>query len=85
MKTIWKYALGRPGETVHLYLPTDWTIAKVAAGHIWLMHSQGTSTGMTEISVLTVGTGDWVPEDSVHLGTWFEGPFVWHAIQEIKA
>ena len=29
-----------------------------------------------------VGTGFDVPPDGVHVGTMFEGPFVWHLFQE---
>ena len=76
MKQVWKYPIRqRPIE-----MPTD---AKVV--HFGMQGGQAmvwVEVGVTNVTsardLCVYGTGHEIPEHAKHLGTCFDGPFVWH-------
>ena len=78
MRTIWKFKL-QFEERFTLPLPDDYKVLKVSDGYMWI---EGTHGGpikeLTKRMFTIVGTGTSVPDGFQHVGTYFEGAYVWH-------
>lgn len=77
-RTIWKFDI-ELSERFALPLPDDYKVLKVSDGFMWIEGSflagmQNRSNKMFAI----VGTGTSIPEGSQHVGTYFDGAYVWH-------
>ena len=77
-RTIWKFKI-QLEERFTLPLPEDFKVLKISDGFMWV---EGTFTS-TKISLSNkmfaiVGTGKIIPDGFQHVGTYFEGVYVWH-------
>lgn len=79
MKQVWKYPLTMGINEV--LLPAEHKIVHVALQHgnitMWAEVSLA-NVPYKPIPVSVVGTGHDIPEDTEHVGTFMDGPFVWH-------
>jgi hypothetical protein len=78
MKTIYKYTLDEP-----VRMPRDATVVKVGIQDgiycIWAVVD--TVAPVEERRFVVVGTGRELDSNMIHVGTVFEGPFVWHIME----
>ena len=86
-KTIWKFPVELT-KRFTLKLPWDFKILKVAKGQIWIegsfppVRGSLTTDRLINIVFAIVGTGHSVPKGFQHVGTYFEGMYVWHVYQQ---
>lgn len=85
MKTIWKFQL--PSPLCVIEMPAGATVIRVGrqGASICLWAIVETDNPMETRSFATVGTGHRIPPESRHLGTWDDGPFVWHLFEPERA
>ena len=75
MRTIWKFKIELE-ERFTLPLPENFKVLKVSDGYIWI---EGTFTSVCSSRIFAiVRTGTSVPDGFQHVGTYFEGAYVWH-------
>jgi len=79
MQAIWKYQLPTPGETSVLEIPKGWYVARIDAGWMWVWVSP--DHPIEQVKITTVATGQRFDDEKIYLGTWLDGPFVWHVIK----
>lgn len=85
MKTVWKYPITR-APRFELLMPQDAKILclQVQDGTpcIW---AEGYSEDEEELrQFCTVGTGHAVPPAVTYVGTWQDGPYVWHVYERAR-
>jgi hypothetical protein len=84
MNTIWKYPVPLADSFV-LNMPKDATPLHVdvqrGAPCLWALVD--TSAPNEERTFRLVGTGGDVPRDTCYVGTFQQGPFVWHVFEEV--
>ena len=82
MKTIWKFDI-EPTERFALPLPDDSKILEISNGYMWIEGSFFASMkNRNNETFAVVGTGTSVPDGFRHVGTYFEGAYVWHVYKE---
>lgn len=74
MKTVWKYTINfaftaLTGPVVHVGLDPSGTPC------VWI---EGDPEKLMDRLFEVVGTGQRVPVDGTHVGSWVDGAFVWH-------
>lgn len=75
MRTIWKFKVQLKNRFT-LPLPEDFKVLKVSDGYMWV---EGTFTSTCDNRIFAiVGTGNPIPAGFQHVGTYFEGAYVWH-------
>jgi hypothetical protein len=81
MKTIWKFELPRP--VCHIDMPVGAKVIRVArqSSAICLWAIVESDNAVQKRLFATVGTGGPIPLDGLYLGTWDDGPFVWHLFE----
>lgn len=84
MKVVYKYEV--PPSTRLVELPRDSRIVHVGEQldllMLWVEHGvPNDNTTYTSRHFDVFGTGGFIPEDSRHVGTFFDGPFVWHVYE----
>lgn len=84
-RAIYKYPMfGSVGDTVLIEMPVGAQIVYAdTQDHVPTMWAIVPREGPTEHRLFTViGTGHELPEGVLHhLGTFYEGPFVWHLLE----
>ena len=85
MKVVYKYEVS-PERGKSVELPADARIIHVGEqGDIlmlWAEHGwPDANTSHVTRHFDVFGTGQPIPEDARHLGTFFDGPFVWHVYE----
>ena len=76
---IWKFRLPSPGSTETISVREAWNITHVQSGYMWVWLEPDAPE--ESVTITTIGTGHPVPVEGFVVGTWIDGPFVWHAIQ----
>ncbi len=88
MKRIYKYSLGVPlTDVMKTTMPVDADIihANIQNGLATIWAIVDSSNSLTEVrSFHVVGTGHDIPDNCKHIGTYFQGYFVWHIFEEIE-
>jgi hypothetical protein len=84
MKVVYKYPV-HP-ETKSAVLPADARLVQVGMQGdtlmLWAEHSGYPGDDMRVVRHFDVfGTGQPIPDDATHIGTFFDGPFVWHVFE----
>ena len=79
-RTIWKFPL--PGHGISLTLGDFPKVVHVGPDPqgvpcVWVEHGHD-SVHPTNLRLEIVGTGERVPRDMTHVGTFIDGRFVWH-------
>jgi hypothetical protein len=81
VKTIWKFELPTPICVVQM--PVDAMVIRVgrqgAAVCLWAMVES--DNALEDRLFAIVGTGRPIPHNGRYLGTWDDGPFVWHLFE----
>ncbi len=76
---IWRFPLPSPGHQKDLLIPLGWNVVHVENRQMWVWVNPGAPK--ETITIQTMATGSLFSDKGTPLGTWLEGPFVWHAIQ----
>jgi len=81
MKTIWKYKIDVVDGPQIIDMPIDADIRKIKGGFFWA--TVNLENKLEERTFLVHGTGDEITDShcKYYIGTWFEGPFVWHLFE----
>jgi hypothetical protein len=82
---VYKYEFSVDDE-VTIKMPVGAKVLHVGSQHyargcIWALVDEE-MPHLQDRRFLIRGTGHPVPEAAAHLGTWFDGPFVWHIFEE---
>jgi hypothetical protein len=81
MKAIWKFQM--PSPTCQVDMPVGAKVIRVtrqgAAICLWAIVESDNAKEKRRFA--TVGTGHAIPQDGHYLGTWDDGPFVWHLFE----
>jgi hypothetical protein len=88
MKVVYKYAVS-PHNGKAVELPRPAKIVKVGMQGdtlmLWAEHGvPDANTSHVTRHFDVFGTGHPIPEDAVHVGTFFDGPFVWHVYETME-
>lgn len=78
MGVIWKFKCPKPGHTENITMPRGAWYIRVIRGQFWAVVDPGADTEIRRFR--TIGTGE--PFGGGYCGSWDEGPFVWHLIDE---
>jgi len=85
VKTIWKFELPKTRSLIDM--PVGAQVIRVAkqwnVQWIWAIVESDNATEKRLFAV--IGTGQAAPPDGRYLGTWEDGPFVWHLFEPIQA
>lgn len=85
MKTIWKFELAKP--VCRVDMPVCAKVIRVgrqgASICLWAIVESDNSLEKRLFAV--VGTGHPIPHDGRYLGSWDDGPFVWHLFEPTQA
>ncbi len=84
-RVVWKYTLPHNGATFNLDKEAKVVHVGVQDGAlcIWIEHDP--EQGGDHVHDFTVvGTGHPVPEFMNHVGSCFQGPFVWHIYRKVR-
>jgi hypothetical protein len=86
MKTIWKFEMSQgdmPHPVCQLDMPAGAKVVRVArqGAAICLWAIVESDNALQPRLFATVGTGRPIPLDVRYLGTWDDGPFVWHLFE----
>ena len=81
MKTIWKYKIDVVDGPQIIDIPIDADIVKIEGGFFWAIVD--TEIELEERIFFVHGTGHEITDSrcKYYIGTWFEGPFVWHLFE----
>jgi hypothetical protein len=86
MKAIWKFKLPAPRAVIDM--PVGAQVIRVARQGpvicLWAIVKTDNNT-LERRQFVTVGTGSPIPDDGRYLGTWDDGPFVWHLFEPTQA
>jgi hypothetical protein len=79
VRAVWKYPVMVADEFT-VTMPETHTVVHVALqgaqAQMWVEVDTDSETWPTTFHV--EGTGHPIKSDSIHVGSWIEGPFVWH-------
>jgi hypothetical protein len=80
MNTIWKYTLQPALGMISHDIPTPHTLRsfQVQNGLPCMWVEMNPSDSSVRYRFITIGTGHPVPDNSDYIGTYLDGPFVWH-------
>lgn len=81
MRTIWKFVMPKP--YCRIEMPIGAEVIRVArqGSAVCLWAIVESDNALERRSFATVGTGREIPIDGRYLGTWDDGPFVWHLFE----
>jgi hypothetical protein len=81
MKTIWKFEM--PGPACVIDMPVGAQVIRIArqGAAICLWAIVESDNALEKRVFATIGTGRPIPLDGRYLGTWDDGPFVWHLFE----
>ena len=83
---IYKYEMPEPGLHSVIPIPKDGKVLHVGmqGGRIMMwVEVNNTATEQRKYTTLPTGTEFFRPPNAHHIGTVFDGPFVWHIYEEI--
>jgi hypothetical protein len=85
VKTIWKFQM--PGPHAVIDMPVGAKVVRVArqGAAICLWAIVESDNALEKRLFATVGTGHAIPLDGRYLGTWDDGPFVWHLFEPTQS
>lgn len=75
---IWKFKCPKPGHTENITMPKGAWFTRVIRGYFWAVVDPDAKKEIRVFS--TIGTGQQFQGGVV--GSWDEGPFVWHLIEQ---
>ena len=79
MKTIWKYELQL--DDFSIVMPMGSKIITVENGFLWAIVDPDNEDESREFAVHGTGHPITHQNSKEYVGTWFEGPFVWHLFE----
>tara|TARA_Y100000310_G_scaffold196334_1_gene196401 strand:+ start:4044 stop:4364 length:321 start_codon:yes stop_codon:yes gene_type:complete len=88
-RTIWKYHLHTAAYT-EVDLPRHAEVIKVEQQgailgigdiYLWVILDKANVTDLETVAFSIYGTGDEIPDGDEYIGTFFQGPFVWHVFK----
>lgn len=85
MQKIFKYSI----SDFDVLIPTYGKVVKVGlqngVPHIWVLFNRTLDTGTSNRRFVIHGTGHDIPVHHSYVGTYFDGPFVWHVFEDESA